>query len=220
MGELAPVGRDHVGRGRQAGGAAELGHDLAAGEAGLGAAGVLGIGEHAVHVLAEPDRLVQRPGAVRVERDARVREALCDRGDGLDLLLAAQHAALELEVGEAVMVVGGFGQPHHGLRRHRLLVAEVEPFGLAGLALDVVELALAPVADEEEIAERLDAVALLAFAEQRGDRQVEMLAEQVEQRGLDRGDRVDHHAQVEGLLAAAAGVAVGEGGADRRRGCC
>ena len=63
--QLAPVGGDHVGRGRQAGGAAELGHDLATGEAVFGAAGILGIGEDAVHVLAEADRLVERPGAVR-----------------------------------------------------------------------------------------------------------------------------------------------------------
>ena len=37
-----------------------------------------------------------------------------------------------------------------------------------------------------------------------------MLAEQVEQRRFDRGHRVDGRAQVEGLQAAAAGVAVGE----------
>ena len=43
--QLAPVGGDHVGRGRQAGGAAELGHHLAAREAVLGAARVFGVGE-------------------------------------------------------------------------------------------------------------------------------------------------------------------------------
>jgi hypothetical protein len=39
--ELAPVGGDHVGRRRQAGRAAELGHHLAAGKTVLGAALVL-----------------------------------------------------------------------------------------------------------------------------------------------------------------------------------
>src|SRR3954447_12826830 len=180
MGQLPPIGRDHVGRGRQARCTAELGHDLTAGEAGFGAAGVLGIGEDAVHVLAEADGLVERPSAVRVQGHARIRKAPGDRGDGLDLLLAAQHAALELEIGEAVMVVGGFREPHHGLPRHRLLMAEVEPFGLAALAADIVELGFAPVADEEEITEGLDAVALLALAEQGCDRQVEMLTEQIE----------------------------------------
>ena len=46
MPELAPVGRDHVRRGGQAGGAAKLRHDLAAGEALLGAAWVFRVGEH------------------------------------------------------------------------------------------------------------------------------------------------------------------------------
>ena len=55
------------------------------------------------------------------------------------------------------------------------------------------------VADVEQVAEHLDRVALLAFAEQRGDRHAEVLAEQVEQRGFDRRDRVDRGAQVEGL---------------------
>ena len=71
------------------------------------------------------------------------------------------------------------------------------------------------VADEEQVAERLHAVALLAVAEQCRDRHVEMLAEQVEQRRLDGGHRVHGDPQVEGLRAAAAGVAVGEGA----RGC-
>jgi hypothetical protein len=42
-----------------------------------------------------------------------------------------------------------------------------------------------------------------------------VLAEQVEQRRLDRGDDVDGGAQVEGLQAAAAGIAVGEALAHR-----
>ncbi|MGY4596749.1 hypothetical protein ACVWXL_004495 [Bradyrhizobium sp. GM22.5] len=49
-------------------------------------------------------------------------------------------------------------------------MAEVEPFRLAGLAADIVELGFAAVADEEEIAQRLDAGALLALAEQGCDR--------------------------------------------------
>ena len=57
-------------------------------------------------------------------------KALGDRGDGLDFLFAAQHAALQLEIGEAVMILRGFGEPHDGVGRHRLLVAQVEPVGL------------------------------------------------------------------------------------------
>src|SRR5438874_6264088 len=93
-------------------------------------------------------------------------------------------------------------------------MTEVEPSELAGLAADIVEPRLADVADEEEIAQGLDAIALLALAEQRGDGQVEMLTEQIEQRGLHGRDGVDHDAEIKSLLAAAAGVAVGEGCAD------
>ena len=60
-------------------GAAELGHDLAAGKADLGAAGIFCMGEDAMHVLSEPDRLTQRPGAVWVECHPSVREALGTR---------------------------------------------------------------------------------------------------------------------------------------------
>ena len=63
--ELAPVGRDHVGGGRQAGRATELRHDFAPRKPFLGAARVLGIGEHALQILAKPDRFLKRPGAVR-----------------------------------------------------------------------------------------------------------------------------------------------------------
>ena len=107
------------------------------------------------------------------------------------------------------------GEAHDRLRRHRYLMAQVEPVRLAGLAVDVGQAGLPPVADEEEITERLDAGTLLAFAEQCGDQEIEMLAEQIEQRALHRGHRMDGDAEVEGLLAAAAGVAVGEGLAHR-----
>ena len=92
----------------------------------------------------------------------------------------------------------------------RLFVAQAEPvvvclrFGLVG------EGGLVPVADVEEIAEDVDAGALLAFAEEFGYGDVEELAEEVEQGRLDGGDGMDGGAEVEGLQAAATGVAVGE----------
>ena len=92
--ELAPVGGDHVGCGGQAGGAAELGHDLAAGEAVLGAAGIFGVGEDVLFVRAEADGFVERPGSVGVEGDAGFGEALGERGDGFDLLCAGEDSAL------------------------------------------------------------------------------------------------------------------------------
>ena len=117
----------------------------------------------------------------------------------------------------------------HRVGGHRLLVADAQPVvGVGGLVGGgpVGQVGLGAVADEEQVAQRLHAVALLALAEQRRDRHLEVLAEQVEQRRLDRGHRVHGDPQVEGLRAAAAGVAVGERRAACRRGrrggrrCC
>jgi len=49
----------------------------------------------------------------------------------------------------------------------------------------------------EEIPERLDGRPLLAIAEQRRHRHAEELADEVEQRGFERGHRVDRGAKVE-----------------------
>src|SRR6185312_10996355 len=68
--QLPPVGGDHVRRGGNAGGATKLRHGLAAGVSALRAAGVLGIGEDMLLAAAEANRLVERPRAVWVERDA------------------------------------------------------------------------------------------------------------------------------------------------------
>jgi hypothetical protein len=209
--QLAPVGGDHVGGGGQAGGAAEFGHHLAAREHAFGAARVFGIGHHAVQVAAQADGVLEQPAAVRVERDARLGKALVQRADGLDFFLAAQHAALELEVGEAVARMRRLGQ--------RTMASGVmasswrrrsQSSAAPGRAL-VGQVGLLAVAHVEEVAQHLHRVALLAFAEQGGHRHIEELAQQVEQRGFHRGDGMDGHAQVEGLLAAAAAVAVGEG---------
>jgi hypothetical protein len=100
--QLPPVGGDHVGGRGQAGGAAELGHHLAAGEAVFGAAGVFGIGHHAAHALAQADGVLQQPAAVGVERDAGLGKRSCSAVTASTFLVAAQHAALELEVVEAV----------------------------------------------------------------------------------------------------------------------
>jgi hypothetical protein len=52
MAHLTPVGGDHIGGGRQAGGAAELRHHFAAGEALLSAARIFRIGQHALQLFA------------------------------------------------------------------------------------------------------------------------------------------------------------------------
>ena len=83
------------------------------------------------------------------------------------------------------------------------------------LVAEVVQVGLLAVTDVEQVAEHLHRVPLLPVAaEQRGDRKVEVLAQQVQERRFDGGDDVDGGPQVEGLQAAAGGVAVGERGAD------
>ncbi|MDT4825888.1 hypothetical protein FQZ97_591830 [compost metagenome] len=210
---LAPVGRDHVGRGGQAGGGTELGHHFAAGIAVLGAARVFCVGQHAAPVAAQAHGLGQRPGAVGVERDACPGEALGQCQDRLHFFLAAQHAALELEVVEAIAFVRGLGQADHRLGRHRHVIAQAEP-GVVGIGFGaVVQRGALAVADIEQVAKHLDGVALLAFTQQCRHRHLQVLAEQVEQCRFQRGDGVDSDAQIEGLQAAAAGIAAGEGGA-------
>ena len=102
-----------------------------------------------MHVPAEADRVFKRPGAIRVERDARVREALGDRRDGLDLLFAGQHAALQFEVGKAVMIMRSLGEPHDRFRCHRLLMPQTEPIDLLILARDIGKVGLFDIADEQ-----------------------------------------------------------------------
>ena len=58
----------------------------------------------------QADGVVEQPAAVGVEGDPGLGEALVQRGDGSDLLVAGEHAALELEVGEAVALLRGLGQ--------------------------------------------------------------------------------------------------------------
>ena len=101
-------------------------------------------------------------------------------GDGGHLILAAQHASLELEVVEAVARVSRLGQPHDRCRCERGLVPEAKPWVFCIRIADIGQIGLLAIADVEEVSEHLDLVALLAFAKQRGHRQFDMLAKQIE----------------------------------------
>ena len=213
MGHFAPVSGDHVGGGAQAGGAAELGHHLAARENAFGAAGVFGVSEFFVAVAAQTDGVLQKPAAVRVQRDAGIGKALGQRHDGFDFIFAAQHAALELEVLEAVACVSGLGQAHDGFRVHGGLVAQALPV-VAGCGPALVgQVGLLAVCHIKKIAEHGHRVALLAFAQQGCHRHAQKLPEQVQQGAFNSCDGMDGHAHVKGLVAATAAVAIGEAGA-------
>ena len=66
------------------------------------------------------------------------------------------------------------------------------------------------VADKKQIAQHFDFAALLAIAKQRSDIDAKVLAQQVQQRRFNPGYHVNGGTQVEGLQAAAPGVAVGK----------
>ena len=128
----------------------------------------------------------------------------------VDLILAAQHTALELEVLKTVARLRRLGQADDGGGVQRLLVAQPQPV-VAGLGLGPVgQVGLMAVTHVKKVAEHRDGGALLAFAQQGGHRHIQELTQQVEQGAFHRGHGMDGHAQVKGLVAAAGAVAVGK----------
>ena len=116
-----------------------------------------------------------------VEGDAGLGEAFMQGAQGLDLLVASKDATLELEVVEAVALARRLGQAHDGLRREGFLMAQPRPgivrIGFAG----VRQVGQAAVAHVEQVPQHLDLLALLALAQERRDRDSQMLSQQVEQ---------------------------------------
>ncbi|KPY63971.1 hypothetical protein ALO94_201211 [Pseudomonas syringae pv. spinaceae] len=155
-------------------------------------------------IAAQTDGFLERPGAVGVQRDACLGKALGQCGYGFDLLVAAQHPALEFEVLKAVTLLRGFGQTHHCFWGQRFFMAEAEPVVVSLGFAAIGQVGLALIADIKQVAEHLDLIALLTFTEQGGNRHVQVLTEQIKQRGLQCGDCVNGDAQVEGLQASAA----------------
>ncbi|VAO00405.1 Uncharacterised protein [Klebsiella pneumoniae] len=206
MAHFAPVSGYHIGGDRQPGGAAELGHHLPAGETLLGAARIFGVGQNILQPFTQRDGLIQQPGAVRVDGDARIRETLFQRPRGVNLLLAGQHAAFELKVFETVAILGGFRQTHYRLAAQRLLVAQAVPFVIARRMVQIAKVGFLPIADIEQVAQHGDGITLLTRAQQLADRHIKHLAEQVQQRRFQRRHRVN--LQFEGPRPFAEGVEI------------
>ena len=164
-----------------------------------------------MQIAQQPYRILEQPAAVRVQRDARLRKALVQSPDGFHLVLAAQHATLELEVIETVARVRGLGLAHDGLRCQRLFMAHPAPaISLFRLILrgQVRQVGLRAVAHEEQVAQHLHRLALLPLAQEGRHRHPQVLAQQVQQGRLQCSTGVDGGAQVKGLLPATAGVPV------------
>ena len=102
-----------------------------------------------MHAAAEPDCLFERPSAVRIERDACLRKALRERGDGFDFLFAGQDAAFELEIFKAIVCMGRFGEAHDRWRCQRLVVTQAKPIDV-GVQLGAIgQVGLVAIADEK-----------------------------------------------------------------------
>jgi hypothetical protein len=104
---------------------------------------------------------------------------------------------------EAVAGVSGFGETDDGFGGEGILVAEAQPIVRRICVATLGETGAAGIAYIEQVAEDLDAGALLAVAEESGDRDAEKLPEKVEEGGFEGGDDVDGGAEVEGLRTAA-----------------
>ena len=173
---LAPVGRDHVGGGWQPGGATELRHHFTSREPLLCAARIFRVGQHAFELLTDFDRLIKGPGTVRIQRDARLREALRQRGNRLSFFFTRQYAAFQLEVIKAIFFIRGFSQAHHRIRGHRFIVTHTIPVAFFVRLALVRQRGEFAVADKEQVAEHFHFAALLAVAQQGGDIDAQMLA--------------------------------------------
>ncbi len=111
----------------------------------------------------------------------------------------ASTPPLSLKSLKSVARVRSLGQSQHGIGRQRLLMRSRSHSSLCIRLAAIRQVRLLPVADKKQVAEYIDAGALLTFAQKRRDRQREKLAEQIEQRRLDRRQRMHRGAQIEGL---------------------
>ena len=106
---------------------------------------------------------------------------------------------------------GRLGQPDDGVGRQGFFVAQAHPFvgPLVGRRA-VRQIGLGAIADEEQVPEGLNPVALPAVTEKCRHRHLEVLAQQIQHRRLNGRHRVYGYAEVECLRPPSAGVAVGE----------
>ena len=120
---------------------------------------------------------------------------------------------MSLKSREPVPRPGRLGQPDDGLGRQGFFVAQAHPIVGPGVLVGrraVRQIGLGAIADEEQVPEGLNPVALPAVTEKRRHRYLEVLAQQIQHRRLDGGHRVYGYAQVERLRPPSTGVAVGE----------
>ena len=208
MPHLAPIRGDHVGGRREPGRPSEFGHYFPTGITVFRTARIFHVCQHVLLAAAQSNGLFQRPGAVRIDGDAGVREAFRQCRHGFDLLVPAKNAAFQLEVVEAVAGMGRLGEPYDRLGRKRFFMTQAHPVVFRIGSLQIGQVGLVAVADVEQIPEHLHRGPLLAFAQQRGNRHFQEFPQEIEQCRLQCRHGMDRDTQIKGLQAPPSGIPV------------
>ena len=119
-------------------------------------------------------------------------ETALELANRLNFPFALKDAALELEVTESIALLGCLRLGHDGLGGHGGLPPAPPP-GVAVIVMaQVGQVGGIGIAYVEKVTEEAHAVAHLAVAQQRRDRHLHVLAQDVEQRRLHAGDHIRH----------------------------
>lgn len=201
--QLPEVYREHVCCHGDTGSHLELGVGLPAGEAGLRPHRVLRVAQGPLGVPAGNDGLLQAPSSVGINVDVPLGEAPLQCLDGLHLLPAGEHAALEFEVSEAILGLESLGLFHDGLRGEHLGIPQAEPGVVAVALIPVGQVGPGPgaVANIEKVAQEPHPVPLLAVGQQRTHGQPHELAQQIQHGHLHRALGLDHILEVADIQA-------------------
>ena len=196
---LAPVGIDHVGGGKHTGLLTKLRHHLTAGETVLCTTRILDVCKDLLKLRCHLERLLEGPAAVRIEVDTCIRECLLDGRHGLILHFRLEHAALQLEILEAVLLRRCLRQCDDVLRVHRFFVTKSVPLAVRVGLIHVWKGGLLTITDIEKVGKETYGCSLKAIAHEGSRRNLEELAHQVKKRCFDCGDNMYAGTKIEGL---------------------
>ena len=196
---LTPVGIDHVGSGKHTGLLTELCHHLTAGETILCAARILDVCKDLLKLRCHLERLLEGPATVRIEVDTCIRECLLDGRHCLILHFRLEHATLQLEILEAVLLRRCLRQCDDVLRIHRFFVTKSVPLAVRVGLIHVWKGGLLTITDIEKIGKETYRCSLKAIPHEGSRRNLEELAHQVKKRCFDRRDYMYTGTKIEGL---------------------
>jgi hypothetical protein len=85
----------------------------------------------------------------------------------------------------------GLGKSHQRSAVQRFLMAQAVPLMMSWGSVQIREIRFISIADIEEIAQHGDRITLFTRPQQFANRDIKRFAQQIQQRGLQRRDRVD-----------------------------